>query len=147
MKKRVVRLNEQDIENLVKKIIKEQTSVPNTKRDNLNNLLLNFGMLTTMGFSQITKRGKDEEATKELTLMMQNIRKPIINGMTYVKLIEDINVLVNNPKLLSSVVNKVREFLLYIEPRVIKYVQDSDVKTNWLVTIETLKKTYMKVIK
>ena len=91
--------------------------------------------------------GKDEEATKELTLMMQNIRKPIINGITYVKLIENINELVKNPKLLSAVVNKVREFLIYIKPRVEKYVQDGDVKTNWLGKIEALEKSYMEVIK
>ena len=91
--------------------------------------------------------GKDEEATNELTLMMQNIRKPIINGMPYVELVKDINVLVKNPKLLSAVVNKVREFLMYIKPRVIKYVQDGDVKTNWLGKIENLEKLYMEVIK
>jgi len=128
---------------LIKRLLNENIN----KRESLNNLLLNFGMLTTLGFSQITKMGKDEEATKELTLMMQNIRKPIINGMPYVKLIENINVLVNNPKLLSAVVNKVREFLIYIKPRIIKYVQDSDVKTNWLGKIENLEKLYLEVIK
>jgi hypothetical protein len=128
---------------LIKRLLNENLN----KRESLNNLLLNFGMLTTLGFSQITKMGKDEEATKELTLMMQNIRKPIINGMPYVKLIENINVLVNNPKLLSAVVNKVREFLIYIKPRIIKYVQDSDVKTNWLGKIENLEKLYLEVIK
>jgi len=128
---------------LIKRLLNENLN----KRENLNNLLLNFGFLTTLGFSQITKMGKDEEATKELTLMMQNIRKPIINGMPYVKLIENINELVNNPKLLSAVVNKVREFLMYIKPRVIKYVQDGEVKTNWLGKIEALEKAYMEVIK
>jgi hypothetical protein len=128
---------------LIKRLLNENLN----KRESVNNLLLNFGFLTTLGFSQITKMGKDEEATKELTSMMQNIRKPIINGMPYVKLIEDINVLVNNPKLLSAVVNKVREFLMYIKPRVIKYVQDGDVKTNWLEKINNLEKLYLEVIK
>lgn len=133
----------EDSKSLIKRLLNENLN----KRDSLNNLLLNFGFLTTLGFSQITKMGKDEEATNELTLMMQNIRKPIINGMTYVELVNDINVLVKNPKLLSAVVNKVREFLMYIKPRVIKYVQDGDVKTNWLEKIENLEKLYMEVIK
>ena len=128
---------------LIKRLLNENLN----KRESLNTLLLNFGFLTTLGFSQITKMGKDEEATKELTLMMQNIRKPIINGMTYVELIDNINKLVNNPKLLSAVVNKVREFLMYIKPRVIKYVQDGDIKTNWLGKIENLEKIYLEVIK
>lgn len=128
---------------LIKKLLKENLN----KRNILNELLLNYGFLTTLGFSQITKMGKDEQATKELTIMMQNIRKPIINGLPYSKLIEDINSLVNNPKLLSAVVNKVREFLIYIKPRVIKYVKDGDIKTNWLEKIEKLEKAYLEVIK
>jgi hypothetical protein len=129
--------------NLIKKLLKENLN----KRNILNELLLNYGFLTTLGFSQITKMGKDEQATKELSIMMQNIRKPIINGLPYSKLIEDINSLVNNPKLLSAVVNKVREFLIYIKPRVIKYVKDGDIKTNWLEKIEKLEKAYLEVIK
>jgi len=136
-----------DLNESQKSLIKSLLNENLNKRKNLNDLLLNYGFLTSLGFSQITKMGKDEEATKELTLMMQNIRKPIINGLSYTKLIEDINSLVNNPKLLSAVVNKIREFLIYIKPRIIKYVQDSDVKTNWLEKIQNLEKIYMEVIK
>ena len=78
----------EDSKSLIKRLLNENLN----KRDSLNNLLLNFGFLTTLGFSQITKMGKDEEATNELTLMMQNIRKPIINGMPYVELVKDIKI-------------------------------------------------------
>ena len=45
---------------LIKRLLNENLN----KRENLNNLLLNFGFLTTLGFSQITKMGKDEGLRK-----------------------------------------------------------------------------------
>ena len=85
----------------------------------VKDFLTDFGTLISLNFSQITKMGKDENATKELTLMMQQLRKQIINDLNYFDFLKDnINTIPNNPKLLSSLLGIIRGFLIYIEPRI-----------------------------
>jgi hypothetical protein len=112
-----------------------------------------FGTLISLNFSQITKMGKDEDSTKQLVEMMQTIRKPIINGLNYFDFLKDnINIIPNNPKLLSALLGIVREFLIYIEPRVKKFVTDEPsqngilYKEKWLERIDKLKNDYKQII-
>jgi hypothetical protein len=85
--------------------------------------------------------------------MMQQLRKPIINGQTYFDFIKDnINTIPNNPKLLSTLLGIVRDFLIYIEPRVKKFVTDGpasngvNYKEVWLNRIEKIKNDYKLII-
>jgi len=112
----------------------------------ITDFLLDFGMLITMGFSQITKRGVDQKATNELTDMMKRLNKPLINGKKYSEIIDDINFLYKNPKMLSALIGQIRELLLYIEPRVKNYVKDCDVKDNWLGKIDKFKERYKQIV-
>ncbi|NBP01685.1 MAG: hypothetical protein EBU90_16425 [Proteobacteria bacterium] len=119
----------------------------------VKDFLTDFGTLISLNFSQITKMGKDSDSTKELTLMMQQLRKPIINGQTYFDFIKDnINTVPNNPKLLSAILGIVRDFLIYIEPRVIKFVIDElasngvNYKVAWLKRIKNIKNNYKLII-
>ena len=119
----------------------------------IKDFLTDFGMLISLNFSQITKMGKDENATKELNLMMQQLRKPIINGQTYFDFLKDnINTVPNNPKLLSAILGIVRGFLIYIEPRVKKFVTDKpasngvNYKEVWLKRIEKIKNDYKTIV-
>ncbi len=115
--------------------------------------LTDFGTLISLNFSQITKMGKDSDATNELTLMMQQLRKPIINGQTYFDFIKDnINTIPNNPKLLSTLLGIVRDYLIYIEPRVKKFVTDEtssngiNYREAWLKRIEKIKNDYKLIV-
>lgn len=119
----------------------------------VKDFLTDFGTLISLNFSQMTKMGKDSEATKELTLMMQQLRKPIINGQTYFDFLKDnINTIPNNPKLLSTLLGIVRDFLIYIEPRVKKFVKDEpasngvNYKEGWLKRIEKIKNDYKLIV-
>jgi len=119
----------------------------------VQDFLTDFATLISLNFSQITKMGKDEKSTKELTLMMQNIRKPIINGQNYFEFLKDnINSVPNNPKLLSAVLGIVRDYLTYIEPRVKQFVTDEpasngfDYKEAWLKRIEKIKNDYKLIV-
>jgi hypothetical protein len=119
----------------------------------VKDFLTDFGTLISLNFSQMTKMGKDSEATKELTLMMQQLRKPIINGQTYFDFLKDnINTIPNNPKLLSTLLGIVRDFLIYIEPRVKKFVTDEptsngvNYKEGWLKRIEKIKNDYKLIV-
>lgn len=112
----------------------------------MNDFINDFGFFITLNLSQITKNGIDENSTKELSLMMSNLRKPIINGKTFTELITDVNNLYNNPKLLSAFLGKIREFLIYIEPRINKFVKDCDYKNKWLEKISNLKDRYKQIV-
>lgn len=116
-------------------------------RKYVNEFLSDFGFFITLNLSQVTKMGIDETSSKELNQMMVNLRKPIINGKSYVDLIKDINTIYDNPRLVSEIVNKVREFLNYIEPRIIKFVSPSESKDNWLDKITNFKERYKKIIR
>lgn len=115
-------------------------------KDYVNNFLNDFGFLITLNLSQVTKMGIDSNSTNELTNMMMNLRKPIINGLNYIELTKDTNSLYSKPKLLSELLNKIREFLIYIEPRINKFVKDSEYKTKWLEKIEDLKNRYKNIV-
>lgn len=115
-------------------------------RKYVNEFLSDFGFFITLNLSQVTKMGVDETSNMELNQMMLNLRKPIINGKSYVDLIKDINTIYGNPRLVSEIVNKVREFLTYIEPRIIKFVSPSESKDNWLDKITNFKERYKKII-
>ena len=112
----------------------------------VSDFLLDFGFLISMKFSQITKMGIDEEATKELTYMMKRLREPLINGKTYFELIDNVNDLYKSPKLLSAFIGQIRELLIYIEPRIKKFVIEGDTKDNWLQKIEEFKDKYKQIV-
>ena len=59
----------------------------------INDFMFDFGMLITMGFSQITKMGVDQKATDELSSMMKRLREPLINGKKYSEIVDDVNFL------------------------------------------------------
>jgi hypothetical protein len=42
--------------------------------------------------------------------------------------------------------SQIRELLIYIEPRIEKFVIDGDVKDNWLQKIQELKENYKKIV-
>jgi hypothetical protein len=128
------------------KHIKTYQLFESVNRKFVSDFLLDFGFMITMKFSQITKMGIDELATKELTSMMKRLREPLINGKKYTELIDNVNDLYKSPKLLSAVFSQVRELLIYIEPRIEKFVVDGDVKDNWLRKIQELKEDYKKIV-
>jgi len=115
-------------------------------RNYVNNFLNDFGFLITLNLSQVTKMGIDQNSTNELITMMSNLRKPIINGLNYIELTKDTNELYNKPRLLSELLNKIREFLIYIEPRIKKFVKEGEYKTKWLEKINDLKERYKYII-
>lgn len=115
-------------------------------KDYVNEFLNDFGFLITLNLSQVTKMGIDSNSTNELNNMMINLRKPIINGLNYIELTKDTNSLYKKPKLLSEILNKIREFLIYIEPRIVKFVKDNEYKTKWLEKIKSLKNRYKNLI-
>lgn len=119
----------------------------------VKDFLTDFATLISLNFSQITKMAKDAEGTRELTVMMQQLRKPIINGLNYFEFLKDnINTVPNNPKILSALLGIVRDFLIYIEPRVKKFVTDESAsngvnyKEAWLKRIEKIKNDYKLIV-
>lgn len=146
------------MKNLIRKILKEESLKENKVNPQfVKDFLTDYGTLASLNFSQITKMGKDPDSTKELTKMMQTIREPKINGQTYFDFVKNnINTITNNPKGLSALLGYVRDMLIYIEPRVQKYVKDGptklmdgseiNYKEKWLERIKKIKDDYKKII-
>jgi hypothetical protein len=128
------------------KYLKEYKIFESTNKKYINDFLFDFGMLITMGFSQITKMGLNQTATDELNFMMKRLREPLINDKTYSQLIDNLSMLYSNPKMLSAFIGQIRELLIYIEPRVKNYVKDCDVKDNWLDKIDRFKERYKEIV-
>ena len=128
------------------KYLKTYQIFESANRKFINDFMFDFGMLITMGFSQITKMGIDQKSTDELSSMMKRLREPLINGKKYSEILDDINFLYKNPKMLSAFIGQIRELLLYIEPRVVNCVNDCDTKDNWLGKIEKFKERYKQII-
>lgn len=135
----------EDIRKMINQVnlLKENALV---NREYVSKFLQDFGYLITLNFSQITKMGIDANSTKELVDMMSNLRKPIINGLTYSELVLDMNALIAEPKMLSGVLLSVRNFLQYIEPRVQRFVVDGEKKTFWINKISELKEQYKIIV-
>ena len=112
----------------------------------IDDFMFDFGMLITMGFSQISKMGIDQAATDELSSMMKRLREPLINGKTYAQLLDNIGLLYKNPKMLSAFIGQIRDLLIYIEPRVKNCVKDCDVKDKGLDKIDKFKERYKEIV-
>jgi hypothetical protein len=48
--------------------------------------------------------------------------------------------------MLSAVFTQIRAMLIYLEPRLNKFVKDSDLKTAWLNKLDDLKKRYTNIV-
>jgi hypothetical protein len=77
----------------------------------MNDFINDFGFFITLNLVHITQNGIDENSKKELSLMMSNLRKPIINGKTFVELISPLVLFAHTYKILFPEVK-----LIYLGP-------------------------------
>ena len=127
---------------LIKNLLKEGLS-----RKEVIDFVLEFNFFLSLNLAKVQQEAKDSNSLNELNVMMQNIRKPLINGKNIFELAKEINSIVNNPKMLSALLNQIKNLLEYIEPRLKKYLKDSDKKNVWLKKIENFKTIYLNIIK
>jgi hypothetical protein len=78
--------------------------------------------------------------------MLSELRKPLINGKSFTEITTDINSIIGNPKMLSGLFSQIRNLLVYIEPRIEKFVKDSDKKNIWLDKITNFKERYKNIV-
>jgi len=108
--------------------------------------LLDFGMFITMNLSKVESETKDVTSKDELSKMLSELRKPLINGKSFTEITTDMNSIVSNPKMLSGLFSQIRDLLIYIEPRIQKFVKDSDKKNIWLDKIINFKERYKEIV-
>lgn len=127
---------------IVKKLLKESL----TKKEVVD-FFLDFNFFLSLNLTKVQQEAKDADSLNELNLMMQNTRKPLINGKNIFELVKEINSIANNPKMLSALLSQVKNLIEYIEPRIQKYVKDGDKKNIWFKKIDNFKKLYLEIIK
>jgi hypothetical protein len=115
-------------------------------KQSIVSFLLDFGMFITMNLSKVESESKDVTSKDELSKMLSELRKPLINGKSFTEITTDMNSIVRNPKMLSGLFSQIRDLLIYIEPRIQKFVKDSDKKNIWLDKITNFKERYKNIV-
>ena len=115
-------------------------------KQSIVSFLLDFGMFITMNLSKVESESKDELSKDELSKMLSELRKPLINGKSFTEITTDMNSIVSNPKMLSGLFSQIRDLLIYIEPRIQRFVKDSDKKDIWLDKITNFKERYKNIV-
>jgi hypothetical protein len=118
----------------------------NNNKQSIVSFLLDFGMFITMNLSKVESESKDVTSKDELSKMLSELRKPLINGKSFTEITTDMNSIVSNPKMLSGLFSQIRDLLIYIEPRIQKFVKDSDKKNIWLDKITNFKERYKNIV-
>jgi hypothetical protein len=127
---------------VIKKLLKEGLS-----RKEVIDFFLELNFFLSFNLSKVQQEAKDSNSDNELNTMMQNIRKPLINGKNIFELVKEIGSIINDPRMLSALLGQVKTLIEYIEPRIEKYTKDSDKKNIWLKKIENFKTIYLNIIK
>jgi len=133
-------LNESKL--IIKSLLKEGLT-----RKEIIDFFLELGFFLSLNLAKVQQEAKDSNSLTELNLMMQTISKPLINGKNIFELNKEINSIVNNPKMLSALLGQIKILIEYVEPRIKKYVKDSDKKNIWLKKIDNFKTIYLNIIK
>ena len=116
-----------------------------TKRE-VQSFLTDFGFFLYMNLVKVKTMSNDHnDANEELTNLVKTFNKPLINGKNFVELSTD-NELYKNPKLLSALFKQVKNLIEYIEPRIERFVKESETKTIWLNKIDKFKTEYKKIV-
>ena len=115
-------------------------------KQSIISFLLDFGMFITMNLSKVENESKDVTSKDELSKMLSELRKPLINGKSFTEITTDMNSIVSNPKMLSGLFSQIRDLLIYIEPRIQRFVKDSDKKDIWLDKITNFKERYKNIV-
>ena len=115
-------------------------------KQSIVSFLLDFGIFITMNLSKVESESKDSTSKDELSKMLSELRKPLINSKSFVEITTDMNSILSNPKMLSSLFSQIRDLLIYIEPRIQRFVKDSDKKDIWLDKITNFKERYKNIV-
>ena len=115
-------------------------------KQSIVSFLLDFGIFITMNLSKVESESKDSTSKDELSKMLSELRKPLINAKSFVEITTDMNSIVSNLIMLSSLFSQIRDLLIYIEPRIQRFVKDSDKKDIWLDKITNFKERYKNIV-
>lgn len=104
-------------------------------------LVNDFAMLISLNASKLEQQiisGKEQE----LVELRQNLRKPIINGLNYADFTAKYGATLTKPEISKTLIAKIYEFLLYIEPQLSILKPDA----LWRDKFESVKKKYVNLV-
>lgn len=100
---------------------------------------IDLGIFLSMNLTHIQQSAKNEDSKKELDIMMNNIRKPLINGKNYFDIIN--SDMINNPKIINPLLSQAQKLFNYVVPILRKHSNKDFSKR-----IETIKTKYLNLI-
>ena len=134
-------------------VLNEELLNESSSRKEVAEFIFDLGFFLSLGLSKVTSFAIDESGREELKRMMNRIHKePLINGETYFEIIKNVNEVIDNPKLLSTLLLQSARLIEYVEPRIKLFVTDENSdglnrKDVWLKRINDLKKIYINIVK
>jgi hypothetical protein len=119
----------------------QNTNPIEIKRDKYLDLVNDFGVFITLNASRLDQQiiqGKDGEL-KEL---MTNLRKPIINGLSYSNFTSTHFNKLNDSVVSQTLISQIYNFLQYIEQRLDIFKSDS----AWVQRFKEIKEKYINLV-
>lgn len=111
------------------------------KKDKYEDLLLNFGLFITLNIVKL-----DQQIIKgyenELSDLIKNLKKPIINNLNYSDFISKNHDKLNNPVVSQTIISQIYNFLQYIEPRLYIFKPESP----WVKRFGNIKQKYTELV-
>jgi hypothetical protein len=117
----------------------------NNKISDWEDFLSDFGFFITLNISKLASYGNSSDSSTELSNILKEFRSPKIFGQKYSDYISNNLSQVRNPEVISKLLNYIRESLIYIEPRLDKYLTDEG-KSIFLPRLNKLKERYKQQV-
>ena len=119
-------------------------------RKTVVDLIFDAGFLFSFGFSKISSYAINDNAKDEIKKMMGIInRQPLLNGMTYFDVIDNISKVVDKVPLTIAILRQLEKLIDYARPRIKLYIVDNDDlnrKENWLKRLDILKERCVDIL-
>jgi hypothetical protein len=113
----------------------------NVNKEEYLNLVNDFNMLIGINVIKLGEQalpGKESEVAK----FQQELRKPILNGMNYNEFVFQNGLSLAKPHVAKALLQKIYEFIQYIEPRLDFLKPDA----SWKNRFETVKQKYIQLV-
>lgn len=111
------------------------------KKDTYQDLVNDFGLFITLNASRLDQQIL-EGKSKELSELMQTLRKPIINGLNYSDFTFKYFNKLSEPEISKALITQIYNFIKYIEPRLDIFKNDS----SWVKRFYEIKNKYINLV-
>ncbi len=117
----------------------------NNKISDWEDFLSDFGFFITLNISKLASYANSADSSVELTNILKEFRSPKVFGQKYSDYISNNLSQARKPEVISKLLKYVHDSLVYVEPRLKKYLTDEG-KSIFLPRVNKLKERYKQQV-